>query len=40
LATRVIYLEQGQLLVDLPKEDFFDKTKLNAAEHFLQGERV
>ena len=40
LATRVIYLESGKLLVDLPKDVFFDKSKPNAAEQFLQGERV
>jgi len=40
LATRVIYLEQGKLMVDLPKDEFFDKTKPNRAEQFLQGERL
>ena len=40
LATRVVYLEQGKLLVDLPRDAFFDKAKPNNAEHFLQGERV
>jgi hypothetical protein len=33
-------LEQGKLMVDLPKDEFFDKTKPNRAEQFLQGERL
>jgi tungstate transport system ATP-binding protein len=40
LATRVLYLEQGQCLVDLPKADFFNKELPNEAALFLQGERV
>ncbi|MDI9333294.1 MAG: ATP-binding cassette domain-containing protein [Cytophagales bacterium] len=40
LATRVIYLEQGKLLVDLPTKDFFNKELPNDAALFLQGERV
>lgn len=40
LATRVIYLEQGKLLVDLPTSDFFNKQLPNEAALFLQGERV
>jgi tungstate transport system ATP-binding protein len=40
LATRVLYLEQGQCLVDLPKVDFFNKELPNEAALFLQGERV
>ncbi|MBI2727227.1 MAG: ATP-binding cassette domain-containing protein [Polaromonas sp.] len=42
LATRVIYLEQGHLLADLPVADFFDHARLQAdsaaAAHFLKGE--
>jgi tungstate transport system ATP-binding protein len=40
LATRVIYLEQGRLVVDLPVKDFFNKELPNEAALFLQGERV
>ncbi len=40
LATRVIYLEQGKLLVDLPTKEFFNKELPNEAALFLQGERV
>jgi tungstate transport system ATP-binding protein len=40
LATRVIYLEGGKLLVDLPTQDFFNKELPNEAALFLQGERV
>jgi tungstate transport system ATP-binding protein len=40
LATRVIYLEGGKLLVDLPTKDFFNKELPNEAALFLQGERV
>jgi tungstate transport system ATP-binding protein len=40
LATRVMYLESGRLLVDLPTKDFFDKELPNEAALFLQGERV
>jgi len=40
LATRVIYCEQGKLLVDLPTADFFDKERPNEAALFLQGERA
>jgi tungstate transport system ATP-binding protein len=40
LATRVLYLEQGHCLVDLPKADFFNKELPNEAALFLQGERV
>jgi tungstate transport system ATP-binding protein len=40
LATRVIYLEGGRLLVDLPTNDFFNKQLPNEAALFLQGERV
>lgn len=42
LATRVIYLEHGQLLADLPVTDFFDAARLAqvspAAHAFVQGE--
>lgn len=44
LATRVIYLEQGHLLADLPVADFFDPKRLQAdsaaAAHFLKGESI
>lgn len=40
LATRVVYLEQSKLLVDLPTKDFFNKELHNEAALFLQGERV
>jgi tungstate transport system ATP-binding protein len=44
LATRVVYLEQGRLLADLPVEDFFDPSALRAhsaeAANFLKGELV
>jgi len=40
LATRVIYLEGGRVLVDLPTHDFFNKQLPNEAALFLQGERV
>ena len=42
LATRVIYLERGQVLADLPVHDFFNGPKLARASHaadlFLKGE--
>lgn len=44
LATRVIYLEQGQVLADLPVNDFFDAARLQtvsaAASLFVKGELV
>ncbi len=44
LATRVLYLEQGKLLADLPVDSFFDREVLGrvspAAQLFLQGELV
>ncbi len=44
LATRVLYLEQGQLLADLPVDSFFNREVLGrvspAAQMFLQGELV
>ena len=42
MATRVMYLERGRLLADLPVEQFFDPLVLQAhcpsAHHFLKGE--
>ncbi|MFD1709967.1 ATP-binding cassette domain-containing protein [Ottowia sp. GY511] len=42
LARRVIYLDQGRLMADLPVEQFFDRTVLRAvspeADAFLKGE--
>ncbi|MBL0423394.1 phosphate ABC transporter ATP-binding protein [Ramlibacter sp. AW1] len=42
LASRVIYLEQGRVLADLPVEEFFDRTLLpatsRAADLFVRGE--
>jgi tungstate transport system ATP-binding protein len=42
LATRVVYLEQGRLLADLPVQDFFNALLLEQAspeaESFLKGE--
>ena len=42
LATRVLYLEQGRVLADLPVQDFFDGSLLGQAspeaELFLKGE--
>jgi tungstate transport system ATP-binding protein len=38
LAHRVIYLEQGRLVADLPVEDFFNGPIPAAAEAFLKGE--
>jgi tungstate transport system ATP-binding protein len=44
LATRVIYLEHGRVLADLPVNDFFDAAKLQtaspAAQLFVKGELV
>jgi tungstate transport system ATP-binding protein len=44
LATRVVYLEQGRLLVDLPVNHFFDRTVLHAhsaeAAIFVKGEEI
>lgn len=43
LASRVVYLEQGQILADLPVAEFFDRERLQAvspqAQAFVQGER-
>jgi tungstate transport system ATP-binding protein len=38
LATRVIYLEAGRLVVDKPVVSFFSEALPFAAEQFLQGE--
>lgn len=38
LASRVLYLEQGQLRLDAPVEVFFNKAAPSAATAFLQGE--
>ncbi len=42
LASRVVYLERGQILADLPVEDFFDAQRLRtvsaAADLFVKGE--
>jgi tungstate transport system ATP-binding protein len=38
LATRVVYLEQGRLVVDLPVDRFFCDALPSAAERFLKGE--
>lgn len=44
LATRVVYLEQGRVLADLPVNDFFDPARLHAvsreAHLFVKGELV
>jgi tungstate transport system ATP-binding protein len=44
LATRVVYLEQGRVLADLPVKDFFDADRLRttslAAHLFVKGELV
>ena len=40
LASRVVYLEQGRLVADLPVADFFSGPLPAAAEHFLKGELV
>ncbi|MDZ4076201.1 MAG: ATP-binding cassette domain-containing protein [Hylemonella sp.] len=44
LATRVIYLEMGRVLADLPVQEFFDATRLQAvspsAALFVKGELV
>lgn len=38
LASRVIYLEQGRVLADLPTHEFFNGPLPLAAENFLRGE--
>jgi tungstate transport system ATP-binding protein len=40
LASRVIYLEHGRLIADLPTADFFGGPLPPAAAHFLKGELV
>ena len=40
LASRVIYLEQGRLVADLPTDAFFGGPLPPAAAHFLKGELV
>ena len=44
LATRVVYLEQGRVLADLPVAEFFDQDRLQAhsaaAAHFVKGEAI
>ncbi len=44
LASRVVYLERGQVLADLPVEDFFNAERLQAvsaaARFFVKGELV
>ena len=44
LATRVVYLEQGRVLADLPVAEFFDQDRLHAhstaAAHFVRGEAI
>ena len=38
LASRVLYLEQGRLVADLPTHDFFNGPLPPAADNFLKGE--
>ena len=40
LASRVVYLEHGVLVADLPTHEFFNGPLPEAAEHFLKGELV
>lgn len=40
LAQRVIYLESGRVIVDLPVDDFFYGSLPKAASLFLKGERI
>lgn len=40
LAQRVIYLERGRVVVDVPVDDFFDGPLPEAASLFLKGERI
>ena len=40
LATRVLYLEQGRVLVDLPVDDFFNGPLPEAARSFVKGETL
>lgn len=38
LASRIVYLEHGRLVADLPTHEFFSGPLPPAAEHFLKGE--
>ena len=38
LATRVLYLEGGRVIVDLPTDDFFNQPLPDAAAQFVKGE--
>ncbi|HEY6135335.1 MAG TPA: phosphate ABC transporter ATP-binding protein, partial [Rubrivivax sp.] len=38
LATRVLYLEGGRVIVDLPNADFFNQSLPDAAAAFVKGE--
>jgi tungstate transport system ATP-binding protein len=38
LATRVVYLEDGEVVADAPVKPFFDESQPNAATAFLKGE--
>ena len=38
LATRVVYLEGGRVIVDLPSADFFNQSLPDAAASFVKGE--
>lgn len=40
LADRVVYLEQGRIVADLPVDDFFTGELSEAARLFVQGERL
>ena len=40
LATRVLYLEQGRVLTDLPVDDFFNGPLPEAARWFVKGETL
>jgi tungstate transport system ATP-binding protein len=38
IGTRVVYLEAGRIVVDLPTAMFFDSPLPNAAAQFVKGE--
>jgi tungstate transport system ATP-binding protein len=40
LATRVVYLEGGRLIVDLPTSDFFNQSLPEPAASFVKGELI
>lgn len=40
LARRVIYLERGRILADLPVDQFFNGPLPEAAALFVKGERI